>query len=239
MQKFEPFIYMYLRSDLLKIFFVLRRIAKVGLTEAFGNLNVCDLNPRIIEQWQIERLKKNKPSTVNRLTTCLKHMINKGVEWGKASEETLKAVRKVKLLLGENKRLRYLTVEEFQQLLDYCAPHLKPIVLVAVHTGMRKGEILKLKWEQVDLRHNFILLDKTKNGESREIPINGTLIGLLASMPRNLESEYVFVDKDGKPYGDIKRSFHTALKKVGIRDFHFHDLRHTFASHLIMTALLC
>ena len=207
------------------------------LIETFGNLYVSDLNPRIIEQWQGERLKKNKPSTVNRITSCLKHMVNKGVEWGMASEETLKAVRKVKLLQGENKRLRYLTNEEFQRLLDYCAPHLKPIVLVAVHSGMRKGEILKLKWEQVDIRHNFILLDKTKNGERREIPINGTLKELFASMPGSLESEYVFVDKDGNPYGDIKRSFHTALKKAGIRDFHFHDLRHTFASHLVMTGV--
>lgn len=204
------------------------------LVEAFGNLNVSDLNPKIIEQWQSERLNKNKPSTVNRLTTCLKHMVNKGVEWGIVSEETLKSVRKVKQLEENNKRLRYLTPEELQRLLKYCTPHLKPIVLVAAHTGMRKGEILNLKWEQVDLRHGFILLDKTKNGERREIPINSTLKELFANMPRSIESEYVFVDKNGKPYGNIKRSFHTALRRSEIRDFHFHDLRHTFASHQIM-----
>jgi len=207
------------------------------LMEAFGNLNVSDLNPKIIEQWQGERLKKNKPSTVNRLTTCLKHMVNKGVEWGMTSEETLKSVRKVKQLKGENKRLRYLTIEELQRLLDCCRQHLKSIILVAVHTGMRKGEILNLKWDQVDLRNNFILLDKTKNGERREIPINGTLTELFASMPRSLESEYVFVDKEGKPYGNIKRSFSTALRMAEIRDFHFHDLRHTFASHSVMTGV--
>ena len=130
-----------------------------------------------------------------------------------------------------------LTVEELQLLLDCCPPHLKPVVLVAVHTGMRKGEILKLKWDQVDIRHSFLLLDETKNGERREIPINRTLYELFAGMPRSLESEYVFVGKDGEPYGDIKRSFHTALKKAGIRDFHFHDLRHTFASHLVMAGI--
>ncbi|MDG6026865.1 MAG: site-specific integrase [Candidatus Brocadia sp.] len=207
------------------------------LIEVFGNLNVSDLNPKIIEQWQSERLKKNKPSTVNRLTTCLKHMVNKGVECGMASEETLKAVRKIKLLKGENKRLRYLTIEELQRLLDCCHQHLKPIVLVAVHTGMRKGEILNLKWDQVDLRNNLILLDKTKNGERREIPINSILKELFASMPRSLESEYVFVDMKGKPYGNIKRSFSTALRRAEIRDFHFHDLRHTFASHSVMTGV--
>ncbi len=154
-----------------------------------------------------------------------------------ATEETLKSVRKVKQLEENNKRLRYLTIEELQRLLGCCSPHLKPIVLVSVNTGMRKGEILNLKWNQVDLRHNFILLDKTKNGERREIPINSTLKELFASMPRSLESECVFVDKNGKPYGNIKRGFHTALKKAGIRDFHFHDLRHTFASHLVMTGV--
>ncbi|GAN33481.1 MAG: site-specific integrase [Candidatus Brocadia sp. AMX2] len=154
-----------------------------------------------------------------------------------ATEETLKSVRKVKQLEENNKRLRYLTIEELQRLLGCCSPHLKPIVLVSVNTGMRKGEILNLKWDQVDLRHNFILLDKTKNGERREIPINSTLKELFASMPRSLESECVFVDKNGKPYGNIKRGFHTALKKAGIRDFHFHDLRHTFASHLVMTGV--
>jgi len=207
------------------------------LVDAFGNLNVSDLNSRIIEQWQSERLKKNKPSTVNRLTTCLKHMVNKGVEWGMASEETLKCVRKVKLLEENNKRLRFLTVEECKALIDCCASHLRPIVTVALHTGMRRGEILRLKWDQVDLRHHFILLDKTKNGERREIPINTTLEKLFDSIPRGFESEYVFTDKEGKPYGEVKHSFQTALKKAGIQDFRFHDLRHTFASHLVMAGI--
>jgi len=207
------------------------------LVDAFGNLNVTDLNPKIIEQWQSERLKKNKPSTVNRLTTCLKHLVNKGVEWGMASEETLKCVRKVKLLEENNKRLRFLTVEECQTLIDYCTPHLKPIVTVALHTGMRRGEILGLRWDQVDLRHHFILLNMTKNGDRREIPINTTLEELFNSIPRGIESEYVFTAKEGKPYGEVKHSFQTALKKAGIQDFRFHDLRHTFASHLVMAGI--
>ena len=96
-----------------------------------------------------------------------------------------------------------LTVEELQLLLDRCPPHLKPAVLVAVHTGMRKGEILKLKWDQVDVRHSFILLGETKNGERREIPINSTLKELFAGMSGRLESEYVFVGKDGEQ-GSVK-----------------------------------
>ncbi len=204
------------------------------LIEVFGNENVRDLNTSIIEQWQSERMKYNKPATVNRVLACLKHMVNKGVDWEIATEETLKKVRKVKLLEENNKRLRFLNLEECQELINCCRPHLKPIVTVALHTGMRRGEILGLRWEQVDLRHGFILLDTTKNGERREIPIDTTLEFLFQDILEDAKSEYVFTDKDGKPYKGIKRSFKTALKEAGIRDFRFHDMRHTFASHLAM-----
>ena len=107
--------------------------------------------------------------------SCIKHMVNKGVEWGLVKPETLSQVRKVKQLKENNKRLRFLTIEECQTLIDCCQSHLKPMVTVAIHTGMRRGEILNLKWANVDLKHEFILLDKTKNDERREIPINTTL----------------------------------------------------------------
>ena len=207
------------------------------LVEVFGNLDVKDLNTKMFEQWQTKRLKYNKPATVNRVLACLKHMVNKGVQWDMASEETLKRVRNVKLLEENNERLRFLTVEECQTLIDCCTLHLKPIVTVALHTGMRRGEILGLKWEQVDLNHGFILLDTTKNGERREIPINGTLRKMFKNMPHSVESVHVFTDKDGNPYKSVKRRFSTALKKAGILDFRFHDLRHTFASHLIMAGI--
>ena len=154
-----------------------------------------------------------------------------------ASEETLKKVRNVKLLEENNERLRFLTVEECQTLIDCCQAHLKPVVTIALHTGMRRGEILGLKWEHVDLNHGFILLDTTKNGERKEIPIDNTLRKIFEDMPHSIESIYVFTDKDGNPYKSVKRSFRTALIKAGIRDFRFHDLRHTFASHLIMAGV--
>ena len=81
-------------------------------------------------------------------------------------------------------------------------------------------------------------MDVTKNGERREIPINDTLRQSLQAITRRLDSLYVFYDPaTGNRYQDIKRSFKTALKKAGIRDFHFHDLRHTFASHLVMAGI--
>jgi integrase len=221
------------RSFKSKVYFIKQ------LSEAFGRLPLRRFNTMLLEQYQTERLQKgNKPATVNRLLATLKHMITKAVEWDMVEEETLKRVRKVESLEENNKRLRYLTKEECQNLINACDKHLKPIVICALNTGMRKSEILNLKWDNVDLKHGFILLDRTKNGERREIPINDTLRMTIDSLIRRIDTPYVFYDPStGKPYQDIKRSFHTALRKAGIRDFHFHDLRHTFASHLVMAGV--
>lgn len=209
------------------------------LVDYFGNLPLRRFNTLLIEKFQTERLNKgNKPATVNRLIATLKHMLHKAVDWNMLEEETLKMVRRVKLLEENNKRLRYLSKEECQAIINASDPHLKPIVITALNTGMRKSEILNLKWDQVDLKHGFILLDKTKNGERREIPINETLKQTLQGIMRRLDVPYVFFDpKTGKPYKDVKRSFQTALKRAKIKDFRFHDLRHTFASHLVMAGV--
>jgi integrase len=168
------------------------------------------------------------------------------------SESVVKKVHKVKMFNPEE-RLRFLSEKEIETLLSVCASHLQPIVVTVLHTGMRRGEILKLVWSQVDLEHGFILLSGkenkkankagTKSRKKREIPIDNTLRALLRSIPRHFTGEgenrqivpYVFCDsKTLKPYGDIKNSFHTSLNNAKIEDFHFHDLRHSFASHFIM-----
>ncbi|HUI45680.1 MAG TPA: site-specific integrase [Nitrospirota bacterium] len=182
-------------------------------------------------------------SSVNRIMNTVKNMFTKAVEWDMVEDSVLKKVRKVKLP-KEVGRLRYLSVTEAGKLVSVSEPHLQPIVITALHTGMRKSEILKLRWEQVDLTHNFILLDKTKNGERREIPINKTLRATLNKVPRHFVGEqglrelvaYVFHDPDTlRPYEDVKRSFNSAVRAAGIINFHFHDLRHTFASQAMMS----
>ena len=209
------------------------------LAEAFGSLPLRRFNSLMIEQYQTERLQRgNKPATVNRLLATLKHAFTKAVEWDMVEDGTLKRIRKVKLLEENNRRLRYLSKEECQALINVCDKHLQPIVVTALNTGMRKSEILNLKWDNVDLKNNFILLDRTKNGERREIPINETVRITLDGLVRHLDVPYVFYDPStGKPYQDCKRSFSTALRRAKIRDFHFHDLRHCFASHLVMAGV--
>lgn len=209
------------------------------LVTRFGNLYLSDVTTQMIEQYQSEILANGKkPATANRAIAVLAHMISKACDWEMCSADVLKRIRKVKHIKENNRRLRYLSKEECQNLINACEPHLKPIVITALNTGMRKGEILTLKWDNVDMKHGFILLDITKNGERREIPINDTLRGVLQGITRRLDIPYVFYDNaTGKPYRDVKRSFNTALRRAGIKDFHFHDLRHTFASHLVMAGV--
>jgi integrase len=209
------------------------------LRDKFDNVPLRHLNTMAIEQYQSERLNKgNKPATVNRVVAVLKHMIHKAVDWELVEESVLKKVRQAKQLEANNRRLRYLSKEECQTLINACDSHLKPIVLTALNTGCRKGEILGLTWENVDLKHGFILLDRTKNGKRREIPINATLRATLETLPRRLDGGHVFYDhKTGKPYQDVKKSFNSAVRRAKIKDFHFHDLRHTFASHLVMAGI--
>jgi integrase len=206
------------------------------LLEAFGAYRLRQFTTKNVEQFQTARLNGgNKPATVNRLLATLKHMFSKAVDWDMVEDEAKKRVHRVKLLEENNRRLRYLSREESARLVEECDPHLRPIVVTALNTGMRKGEILSLKWDEVDLRHGFIHLTNTKNGERREIPINATLRATLKGIMRNLSIPHVFTDSvTGTPYKDVKRSFKTALRRAGIRDFRFHDLRHTFASQLVM-----
>ena len=202
----------------------------------FGKLNLSEIDTKIVDSFQSYLISKSlSAASVNKYLAILKAMLSKAVHWNMCPDSILSKVRKVKPLKNVNKRLRYLSKEECFSLINACAKHLKPIVLTALLTGMRKSEILNLTWQQIDLKHGYILLDKTKNDDRREIPISKGLKKLLFSIPRNPEIPYVFYNPETKkPYTDVKTAFKNACKKAGIEDFHFHDLRHTFASYLVM-----
>ncbi len=140
------------------------------------------------------------------------------------------------LIFKENiDRLRFHTEEEIETLLSYCLPHLRPIVETALLTGMRAGELLSLRWEQI-VNGMIYLKDTKKGNKPRQIPISERQEQVLKEVRRRhqLKSPYVFCNKDGKRFNDIRASFKSACRKAGIFDFRFHDLRHTFASHLVM-----
>jgi len=192
------------------------------------------ISTKQVERFKASRLVRVKSATLNREVSLLKRLLNVAIEWGYLYENT---ARQVKPLREDNRRLRYLSKEEIDLLVASACRHLKPIILVAVNTGMRKGEVFNLKWSHLDLKIRFIEVIKSKNGEKRVIPINKTLLEVLHGLPRRIDSPYVFPGKKGKKLTDVKKSFRTAMKKAEIEDFCFHDLRHTFASHLVMAGV--
>jgi integrase len=196
---------------------------------------IHEITPWHIETWKGKRKKAHQPGTVNRELALLKHMFSMAVKWGKVKASPAKEVKRFK---GENKRVRYLLPDEIQKLLLNCEGllrgFLKPLVTVALHTGARKGELRNFLWPQVDFEMGIISLLDTKNGERRDIPMDETVRATLKEIER--KGEFVFPNRKGKKIDDaqIHIAFHIALKKSGIEDFHFHDLRHTFASNLVM-----
>jgi len=173
-------------------------------------------------------------ASVNREIACLRHVFSKAVEW-EMIEQNPFTKGKALVVKANNKRFRYLTEDEIQRLLDNCVnDYTNDIVTAVLNSGMRRQEVLSLKWNQI--RNGFIYLTKTKTDESRQIPINDDLAELFKDIRKRnqLKFEYVFCDSKGRPFKQITRSFHASLKKAGIDDFRFHDLRHTFASHFVM-----
>ncbi|HCT7937618.1 TPA: site-specific integrase [Pseudomonas aeruginosa] len=119
--------------------------------------------------------------------------------------------------------------------------HLKPLVLLSLNTGMRRGEVFNLTWADIDLKNKLITVegDTSKSGQTRHIPMNketvATIEGWRKQHPRN--SGYVFPGKDGKRLDNVKKSWDGLLKLARIEGFRWHDLRHTFASKLVIAGV--
>lgn len=182
-----------------------------------------------------------KVASVNREIACLHHLFTKAVEWELMEKNPFDKGKSL-IQKENNKRYRFLTEDEIEKLLDECEgkKHLHRIVECALNTGMRRNEILSLKWAQV--KHGLIYLqEEVKNNEARQIPINERMVEIFKEIRKEqgLSSKHVFTYQHGKksspvPIHRVDRSFKGALSRAKIEDCKFHDLRHTFASHLIM-----
>jgi len=225
-------------KDVKKSYRVTKYIIKQHI-DYFGDYYLENFTLDLVEQWQKDEIARGlKNSSINKPLNVLKHMFAKAVDWKMTTSKVAGEVRRVKLLKDDSKRLRYLSAEESETLINNCDNHLKPIVIMALNTGLRKGNILNLKWSNIDMINGFILIDDTKNGERLELPMNETVKQLLQSLPRRLDDGYIFFNpKTSGGFVDIKHSFRSACKRANIEDFHFHDLRHTFASQLVMSGV--
>ena len=213
--------------------------------QELGSYLLSDIKPNLISQKRDDLLTsptcKNKtrsPTTVVRYLASLSHAFSIAVrDWEWMQENPVLKISKPKI---SNERTRFLSDEERMKLIKACqeseSKGLYPVVILALSTGMRRGEILNLKWSDVDLDRGSILLQTTKNGERRFVPLAGIALDLLKSRHANQPiASLVFPAPHfaSKPI-DIRSAWETALEKAGISNFRFHDLRHTAASYLAM-----
>ncbi|MFA5794515.1 MAG: site-specific integrase [Candidatus Brocadiia bacterium] len=202
------------------------------LNKVFGDKSLCEISSRDIEIYKGDRAAVVKKSTTNRELACMKCIFNVAIKWEYVNDNP---VRRVSLFKENNQRVRYLEKNELVRLLAFSAPHLKPIIIMALNTGLRLSEVLSLTWADIDLQRRLIKVMVTKNNEPRYIPITNRLMDMLQVVPKRLDIPYLFVNEKGVPYKSVGTSFDNAVRRAGIKDFHFHDLRHTFASYLTMS----
>lgn len=216
------------------------------LLKAMGNKTLDEISPILIERYKRDRRAaktvrgtERAPSSVNRELELLSKVFSLAIDQGMAIQNPC---QKVKRFREDNERNRYLSDKEEVRLLSVLTEQrasLRPIVILAIHTGMRRGELLSLRWVNVDFERGLVHVmnshrEQTKSGHSRSIPMNRIAREQLLSLYRETgDTEYVFVNRmTGKPRADVKTGFRSACRDAGLEDFRFHDLRHTAATRL-------
>ncbi|MCP5158516.1 MAG: site-specific integrase [Gammaproteobacteria bacterium] len=204
------------------------------LFPVFTEKLLCDIDPVDIRQYvRMRETEGAAASTINKEIGLLSRAIHyANREWGYALYNPALGCKKRE----PEGRVRWLTRQEAQRLIDCAgqlgprAAHLPELITLAVHTGMRKGELLSLEWRRVDFAHGLIYLEAshTKSSKRRSIPLNQPAKTALTACRERAPGRYVFGGVK-----DVKRSFAHACRLAGIDNFRFHDLRHTFASWLV------
>lgn len=197
----------------------------------FGDTAIGKISKGLVEQYRIVRYRQHhvSPATVNRDVSVLRRLLYWALEQGLLAANPL---ARIKLERERRTRRPVMSVAEECQLLAVAKPHLRPLIIVALDTGMRRGELLHQLWDDLDLERNllFVTRSKTPEGEAREIPLSSRVGQILLGMPKQHGLVFTY---HGQPIRSIKHSWQTALKKAGLRHYRFHDLRHTCATRLL------
>jgi integrase len=204
------------------------------LLPAFGHFTLADITTEMISDYRESRLKVVKPATIYQELSLLRRMFNVARREWKWIKENPAA--DLSFSIGNsNARDRWLSLAEEQKLLSAATnPNwLRSLLVTALHTGMRRGEILNLQWQDIDFQRKLLTVHISKNGEKRSIPLSSTLCDVLRGIKVLNISGKVFPIS----VRSLRAAFDMTLEKVGIKDFHFHDLRHTFATRLVQAGV--
>lgn len=212
------------------------------LTHDFGQVPLSAITPAWLRQWRDQlALHRLKPDTIRQYMDSLSAVLSTAVydlEWLDTNPLHGRKVRKPPASRG---RVRFLSPEEQGRLLRACLgsqnPSLYPLVLLAITTGARRGELFSLRWQAVDLERGFLRLEHTKNKDRRAVPVPQVALEVLRTCRGSLEeTDWVFPRKGEKTAFPYEHAWQAALLRAGLAGtFRFHDLRHTAASYLAMS----
>lgn len=206
-----------------------------------ADIYLTEITPYMIERLKSKRLNEVSASTVNRNVQYLKHAFKMAIEWGYLKDNPAATIKKLKEPPG---RIRWARPVEIEELLRHANERLRKIILFAVNTGLRSQEIRRLKksdiiidpntnnilsdvhFKSLDYSKGGIFVRESKNNTQRMVPMNDIVLDIVKSL--NFENEHVF---GGRGWRD---AFEYARGNAKLADFRFHDLRHTFASYLVM-----
>jgi integrase len=229
-----------------KAYYPTLKINLASFCKVFGPRAVASIKTSELEDYQAQRLAAGySEAYVDQELQAAKTVVNAAFDDGRVSEKVFRTFRKIKKhLRGKrrhaNARGRILSRAEYLKLIDALPAHLRPVIATAFFTGMRRGEILNLTWNKVDMAARVVRLEAadTKDNEARVVPICNELFAVLRAIPRALHTDRVFLHR-GKPMHDLRDGLRRACKAAGIAygreaqdGFTFHDLRHSFNTHM-------
>lgn len=208
-----------------------RGIVETHLKPVFGPMRLSDIRRADIQKYITERTGEVSPGSVTKELNVLKHLLGLAVEWELIPLNAAHGIKAPRVPAG---RVRYLQPTELRAVLEACPEWLRPIAGLAAFTAMRRGEILGLRWLDVDLKGGRVMLPQTKNGDGRIVYLNGLAHQVLNSLRVGAPTDCVFPTTDSVTPENVSLAFLRACRRVGIADFKLHDLRHTAASWLRM-----
>jgi len=207
--------------------------------EQLGHLRLTELTPRHLTAARDRLYRTHSAATVNRYLAALSHVCSVAMkEWEWLEVHPVQRIQRLREPRG---RVRSLSTEEREALLAACqrsrSPYLYTVVILALTTGARKMELLRLRWSDVDCARGQVIFHERKNQERHRVPLVGEARELLQGLAlrRDPRMLWVFPSCDGRTTRDIREAWEVARRRAGLVDFRFHDLRHTAASYLALS----
>jgi len=216
------------------------------LLSYFGNMILTEITPQILESYKRQRLEEGaSPNTVNHELANLSHMFRMAIRWGLIDRNPVSYVDRMRI---PEKPKGFLSQVQIERLMEAAnGSHILPLIVTALHTGMRKSELFNLKWSDIDFSRMTITVQSkddwhTKNYRSRALQITPVLCEVLTEHRKHhllngVQSEYVFTYNGQKLRSNIKKSLARVMGKAGLQGVTLHTLRHTFASQLAMAGV--